>query len=229
MVYDIKSAMASINLRRDHQSLRDRVREVVRDRIIGQRYRGGERLTLDELATDLGVSATPVRDALAQLERDGLVRLNARGTAVVRKFTRKDVVDVFDLRLAVEPLAARLASPRITPDAPRLRAALQAGLAGLADGRPEAALEADRAIHAAILDACDNDRVVAVVSALAWQVEVFRVRGARAGTSHRYLIHFDALVEACEGADGAAAEVAMRRHLEVSRDESLADFERWRE
>lgn len=221
--------MASIDLRRDHQSLRHRVREVVRDRIIRQQYPGGARLTLDDLATDLGVSVTPVRDALAQLERDGLVRLNARGTAVVRKFTRKDVVDVFDLRLAVEPLAARLASPRIGPDAARLRAALEVGRAGLAAGRSEAALEADRAIHAAVVGACDNDRLVAVVSALAWQVEVFRVRGARAGTSHRYLIHFDALVEACERGDAARAEAAMRRHLEVSRDEALADFERWRE
>lgn len=222
--------MASLNLRRDHQSLRERVRSVVRDRIIAQQYRGRQPLTLDELARDLGVSVTPVRDALAQLERDGLVRVNARGTAIVCAFTRKDVVEVFDLRLAVEPLAARLAAPRLGRDgAAALRAALDEGLAGLRDGRPEAALEADRAIHGTILRACDNDRVAAVVAALAWQVEVFRVRGARTGASHQYLIHFDALAEACARGDGEAAEAAMRRHLEVSRVEALADFERWRE
>lgn len=222
--------MTSLNLRRDHQSLRERVRSVVRDRIIAQQYRGGQRLTLDELARDLGVSVTPVRDALAQLERDGLVRLNARGTAVVCPFTRRDIQEVFDLRLAVEPLAARLAAPRLAVHgAAALRAALDAGLGGLREGRPEAAVEADRVIHGTILRACDNERVAAVVSALAWQVEVFRVRGARAGTSHQYLIHFDALADACERGAGDSAEAAMRRHLQVSRDEALADFERWKE
>ncbi len=224
------TAMATLNLRRDHQSLRDRVREVVRDRIIRQQYRGGQRLTLDELARDLGVSATPVRDALAQLERDGLVRVNARGTAVVRAFTRKDILEIFDLRLAVETLAARLAAPRLD-QATRaaLRAKLEAGRAGLARGDVQPALDADRAIHQAVVEACDNDRVAAVLTSLAGQVEVFRARGAWTTTKHRYLIHFDELLDAFERADGAAAAAAMAAHLEVSRDEALADFEQWRE
>lgn len=219
-----------MNLRRDHLRLRDRVLAVVRDRIIEQHYRGGQQLTLDELARDLGVSATPVRDALAQLERDGLVRLNARGTAVVRRFTRKDLIEIFDLRLAIEPLAARLATPRLDARARAgLRQKLEAGRTALGAGSVGPALDADRAIHEVVIKACDNDRVAAVLKSLAGQVEVFRARGAWTSTAHRYMVYFDELLDAWERGDGAAAAVAMTGHLEVSRDEALSDYEQWRE
>src|SRR5688572_2944480 len=92
----------------DHVSLTDRVHDTLRSAILEGRLGAGAHLSVPALATQLGVSRSPVRDALFRLEGDGLVRTVPHRGAVVRGAGAEDIRELFELREALEGLAARL-------------------------------------------------------------------------------------------------------------------------
>lgn len=93
----------------------DPIYRELRRLIIEGRYRPGVRLIEERLAQDLGVSRTPVRQALARAAAEGLVRIYPNRGAVVRVFTRDDLVQTYDLRAVLEGYAAHQAAQRMTP------------------------------------------------------------------------------------------------------------------
>ncbi|WP_308282969.1 GntR family transcriptional regulator [Pseudonocardia nigra] len=97
--------------------LRDRVRDELRARIADGRIGPGERLYETAIAEELGVSRLPVREAIRMLESEGMVSvLPRRGGVLVRQLDRRDVEDLFDVREALEVLAARRAAERAGPE-----------------------------------------------------------------------------------------------------------------
>ncbi|HZX69006.1 MAG TPA: GntR family transcriptional regulator, partial [Candidatus Elarobacter sp.] len=86
--------------------------EELREAILTGRYAPGARLVQDDLAEAFGVSRIPLREALRRLEGEGLVLISPNRGAVVRTLAPKDVVDLYDLRLALESLALRRAAER---------------------------------------------------------------------------------------------------------------------
>jgi len=88
----------------------------LRDRIIQGSLRPGERLSDRELAKNLGVSRTPIREALRRLERDGFVEQHALGGVRIIDLDARQVADLYDLREVLEVHAVRLAIARLTPD-----------------------------------------------------------------------------------------------------------------
>lgn len=100
----------------DKYSLRGRVYQRIREDIIGGRYKKNEELREATLATELGVSRTPVREALRQLELEGLVAIVPNKGAYVKGFTDKDIHDIFVIRSLLEGLCARWAVENITPE-----------------------------------------------------------------------------------------------------------------
>jgi DNA-binding GntR family transcriptional regulator len=147
------------------------VYQTVKGKIVAGELHAGQFLGEESLATCVGVSRTPVREALALLERDGLVQIVPHRGAFVRWPSAKDVEDVFDIRIAVEGMALRKALPRL--DEETLRSLLarldrQAeNLAGLASREVEA-LSVD--IHMAVLRAADNERAASLIRQFREQV-----------------------------------------------------------
>jgi len=94
-----------------------RAYSTVREGILRGAYRGGTRLTEQELALAAGVSRTPVREALRRLHAEGLVNFEPNHGAVVAMFERADAEEIFELRALLEPISARRAAERATPDA----------------------------------------------------------------------------------------------------------------
>jgi DNA-binding GntR family transcriptional regulator len=76
----------------------------------------GDRLTDTELASQLGLSRTPVRQALHRLAQEDLIRLDARRGFSVRAFTANDVIEIYQVRAVLEVLALRLSAPHVTPE-----------------------------------------------------------------------------------------------------------------
>src|SRR5690606_19153041 len=99
-----------------YKPLRELVFEAIREAIIEGTLEPGERLMEAQLAEDLGVSRTPVREAIRQLELAGLVVMIPRRGAYVADISLKDVADVFEIRGALEALAASLAADRATDE-----------------------------------------------------------------------------------------------------------------
>src|SRR6185295_11391540 len=100
----------------DQQQLTDRVHAALREAITSGRLAPDARIKQEQIAAELGVSRTPVREALHLLEREGLVRLVPRRGAIVQGFTAADVRELYELRELLEPAAAALATVRATPE-----------------------------------------------------------------------------------------------------------------
>ncbi|MGW3965433.1 GntR family transcriptional regulator [Amycolatopsis sp. NPDC005003] len=101
-----------MNERQPLAATRQRVREELRERILTGRLRPGDRLVERELAEDLGVSRVPVREAIRSLEAEGFLVVQSPRRVVVRQLARVDVEELFDVREALEGLAAGLAASR---------------------------------------------------------------------------------------------------------------------
>jgi DNA-binding GntR family transcriptional regulator len=100
----------------DIKPLRDRIADTIRELITNGKILPGERLSEPELSTRLGVSRTPLREAMFQLESEGFVKVTPRRGAVVSDLSAKDASDIYVAKGALEGLAARLATPNINAE-----------------------------------------------------------------------------------------------------------------
>lgn len=102
--------------RKENRSLTSIIFEKVREDILNGRYATGDKIVEAKLAEELGVSRTPVREALKQLELDGLVESLPNRGVIVKGITDQDIEDIYTIRLAIEGIAARWSVERIDPD-----------------------------------------------------------------------------------------------------------------
>lgn len=103
-------------LETDDRSLRIRVFNAIENAILDGEYKDGDSLNELRLSKELGISRTPVREALMQLELEGLVRSVPNKGAVVVGVTEKDIHDIYEIRIRIEGLAARLCAENITEE-----------------------------------------------------------------------------------------------------------------
>ncbi len=159
----------------NYKPLRDIVFESIRAAIISGDLKPGERLMEVQLAEKLGVSRTPVREAIRKLELEGLVVMVVRKGAYVGGLSIKDITDVLELRAALEGLAAGLAADRITEvEIAQLQTiAIDFDKALIADNMEEMIVK-DVEFHDTIFKATRNERLVQLTNNLREQVQRFR-------------------------------------------------------
>ncbi|MCW2816426.1 MAG: transcriptional regulator [Nocardioides sp.] len=196
----------------DAASLTDAVVESVRAGVQQGVLVPGEVYSVYRVAEELGVSRSPVREAMLRLAETGLVEIaRNRGFRVVLP-SAHDVEEIFEIRLALEPRAARRAAERGCPD---LAGLLDAMLGAAGRGDQPAFWAADRALHRAVLVAAGNHRAAEIVEQLRATTALL---GPPTTATGRSLTEIHAehrpIVEAVLAADPDAAEHAMRRHLE---------------
>jgi DNA-binding GntR family transcriptional regulator len=192
----------------------------VRGLILSGELAPGAVLPQAALAQTIGISTTPLREALRRLKQEGLVELDAHRDARVRPLDADEARDLLELRGSLEPLAASLAALRRTDDElADIRAALD-GLEGLSSRPSASELESHRRFHAAIHRASHNALLVEILDGLWVKTDRYRRHGLEAGrseeerdsraTEHRLLF------EAVRDNDPDAAAELMRRHVEAS-------------
>ena len=160
----------------EYLPLRDVVFNTLRRAILRGELKPGERLMEIQLANKLGVSRTPIREAIRKLELEGLVLMIPRKGAEVAEITEKNLRDVLEVRCALEELAVQLACDRI--DRERVRelhaaAAHFRDILGSADITQIAA--ADEAFHDVIFKATGNDRLIQLLNNLREQMYRYRI------------------------------------------------------
>lgn len=212
-----------------HSPLGDQVYSLLWQRIINHQLWPGDKLSDLHLSTDLGVSRTPVREALYRLAQDGIVRFESRRGFFVAAFSQVDVREIYDLRTALEVLAVRLALPHITVDELNgaqadLDAVRERVVSGDERGS-DAFLAVDRAFHQTIIRAAHNQRLQTMIGSLQAQLGVFQVYGIHFRTIlERSIEHHQAILYALRQGDGTAAERAMERHIQEVKAFVLAEF-----
>lgn len=216
-------------VRPSRQVLADGVYEQIRALIMNHGIEPGARANIDELARELGVSGTPVREALARLESEGLVsRLPLRGYRVAELLTRKELEDVYGLRLLLEPPSAAAAARAMTPAAARALteelATCPAAPAGQSYEGYKALTAHDARLHALILHLAGNLAVEQAFVRTHCHLHFFRLTynqpfGEQAIVEHR------TIVEALVAGNPGRARDAMTHHLETARDRLLSRFD----
>ncbi|MFN4171740.1 MAG: GntR family transcriptional regulator [Pseudorhodobacter sp.] len=175
----------------------------------------GSRLRETDLAERLGLSRTPVREAIRQLEADGLVTHLPRQGATVRRLDYAEVIELYEMRMVLEGTAARLAARGASEVELDELAALNADLAAAPSG--PRAQEVNRQFHRTLLDAARNRFLVKSMSALQKTLLILGPstladpeRAAGAVAEH------GAVLAALVARDAGAAEAAMRAHVEAA-------------
>lgn len=197
--------------------------ERLREAIVRVELQPGAPMSEIQLMERFGFTKAAVRAALARLRAEGLVQAEARRGHVVAPLTMRDVLEIYDLRLALEPAAAEAAAGAIpSSELERLRA--------LADpefdvGEPKAVerfLAANRAIHLAIVRAAGNERAAAIVERLlddSERARLLALRAGAAGAGRRARSELREVLDAIGDGDGARARKLMTEAIGVFRDE----------
>lgn len=175
----------------------------------------GARLRETELAERLGISRTPVREAIRQLEADGLVTHQARQGATIRNLDYAEVIELYEMRSVLEGTAARLAARMASQVELAELTEINEALALSAPGA--AAQELNRQFHRTLLDAARNRFLVKTMSALQKTLLILGPttlseieRHESAAVEHR------AVIKAIADHDGDRAEAAMRAHVQAA-------------
>lgn len=169
--------------------LRDVVFNTLRQGILTGELKPGERLMEIHLAKRLGVSRTPIREAIRMLELEGLVKMIPRRGAEVARISKQDIQDVLEVRLALDSLATRLACERISDEQKEeLKAAAKNFIdATVTKDATQIAL-ADVQFHDVILAASHNKRLVQMVNNLAERIYRYRLEYIKDEKNHQGLI-----------------------------------------
>lgn len=155
--------------------LRDEVFNTLREKILKGVYKPGERLMEIHLADQLGVSRTPIREAIRMLELEGLVKMVPRKGAQVAKISKEDLQDVLEVRKALDTLSVKLACERITEDEIKLLNNAERDFEkALASKDVRDIAEADVAFHDVIHSATKNGRLKSMISNLAERIYRYR-------------------------------------------------------
>ncbi|HEY2063652.1 MAG TPA: GntR family transcriptional regulator [Amycolatopsis sp.] len=187
----------------------------VREAVLTRELRPGERVTVRPLSERLGISPTPVKAALAILEREGFLVSRPHSGYFVAELTVADLRDLYELRSAVDTLAARdLARSRPPEQLARLGELIDGQRIALEDGDIGRYAELDREFHALIWQASPNRRLLAIADLLGAQLQLGQnVTVSVPGRPEASLGEHREILDALRSGDTAAAEQATRRHL----------------
>ena len=201
------------------ESVVDRVYEVLRARILAGELEPGQRLRQEAIAEELGVSRTPLREALRRLASEGLVDIRAHHGAAVAPFREGDMAAGFTARLVLEPPAARLAAAAATADdLAAMRTAIDQHRRR--DVPLERTFAANRAFHLAVVAASGNP-FLRRAAELVWATPLGLAIYTRTAPSTARVLadasEHEAIADAIAAHDGGRAEALMHEHIDAAR------------
>ncbi len=195
--------------------LRDVVFYTLRDAILKGEMAPGERLMEIHLANKLGVSRTPIREAIRMLEKEGLAVTIPRRGAQVAKMTEKDLEDVLEVRDALDGLAVENACSRMTEgDFERLRDAMREFKEATTSGDVRATVEADEVFHQVIYEAAHNPKLLSMIKDLKEQMYRYRYEYIKDNTVYPQLVEeHEKILEGLQKQDVTFVRDIMHTHL----------------
>ena len=195
--------------------LRDVVFNTLREAILKGDLKPGERLMELQLASKLGVSRTPIREAIRMLEQEGLAVTTPRKGAEVAKMTLKDMEDVLEIRDALDELAVRIACQKISDEQlKQLEDMKELFEKSTQTGNVKKIAEADVTFHDVIYEATGNPKLVTLLNNLREQVYRYRVEYIKDPKNYPTLIaEHEAILESLKNRDVKDAVEAMHVHV----------------
>jgi len=199
-----------------YQPLREAVCEALRDAIRKGILEPGERLMEVQVAEELGISRTPVREAIRKLEQEGYVIMMPRRGTYVSDVSESDIKEIFEIRSALEALATGLAARRIEQEELETLQSMLFEIEGyIKQNDIEKIVEADIKFHGLLYQVSRNERLVNIISNLKEQLARFRTLSmSYPGRLYETLEEHSEMVEAIANGDVSAARDAAEHHME---------------
>jgi DNA-binding GntR family transcriptional regulator len=205
-------------------NLNEQVYETLRQRVLRRDPGPGAKLSLHELATELGVSRSPVHHALTRLVSEGLLSVKARRGYYVTPVTAKTLVNGYDVRLALELHAAECTVGSVEGlKLERFRTLMEESEAAISQEEWDAA---NAAFHEFQIDLAGNEMLSHVYRELSVNLMMQVIRAGRVEGHANLVTEHRRIVEAFEAGDGDAAEHAIRAHIDTGRRIALDAIER---
>jgi DNA-binding GntR family transcriptional regulator len=201
-----------------------RVHEHLREMIITGQIAAGTRLKIADIAGQYAISQMPVREALQQLQGEGLVVIAPNKGATVRSMDRKFISNIFDIRIALETYLTRKACECMTAETLQELEAIEGQLERAGDLRDMAAhVRLNMEFHRAILAATGNEEAIRLLDLHGNLIGAMRLRyGFRPGRSAAVQEEHRALIHALRRGDAEAAGAIHQLHISSARDDLLA-------
>ena len=195
------------------RDLKGEVYKIIKERIVRRKLLPGTQLKESDLVKGLGVSRTPIREALNQLSKEGIIEIFPRKGAFVKNCTKEEVIEILILREVLEGVAARLATLQMSDG---IVSKLESFFKDYRKGSMDYA-EADERFHTEIIEASGSRRLIGLVSNLKDSLQMLDMRAV----SFRYperikssLAEHRKIIEAFKERDVALAETLTREHFQ---------------
>ncbi len=228
-VYSMRVPQAGLTpIKRQRAS--DEVYAALRQAILTHVFRPGERLQIQDISDKLGVSLTPVRQAIQRLSTEGLIEIHPRSGTYVAKLSAEDIEETFDIRCALECLAAEKAAERISPPLlarmKELLESLNQEPAGEAGVRIHEA--GNSAFHAILLEAAGNRRLSEMYESLEANIQIARVHVAEGYRGSRFKqerAEHQEIYRALAARDVPRVTAALRQHIQRAKAALIAGLQ----
>jgi DNA-binding GntR family transcriptional regulator len=209
----------------EYLPLRDVVFNTLRDAILKGEFAPGERLMEKNLAERMGVSRTPIREAIRKLELEGLVIMVPRKGAEVASITGKDISDVLEVRATLEALAVRLACKNMTEqDLQELSAVNNEFKKAAKEKNVKNLIDRDVEFHDIIFHSSNNHKLIQITNNLREQIYRFRVEYIYKMKSYDTLVEeHEEIVKLMKNRKGKEASIVASKHIE-NQERSVLKF-----
>lgn len=193
----------------------DNVVDQLRNLILNHYFEPGERLNQNALAEKLGVSRTPIREALLKLENEGLILFSPYKGASVTNFSIDDLDEIYTIRIGLEGIAARLAASRITElQIKKLEELLKEMKIIFGDSDRQSLLSLNRQFHTSIYIATKQERLISLINNYFDLAEVYRRIYVNINHFREDMVNHDKVIIALRARDSDTAEKLTRTHLQ---------------
>ncbi|AFM39288.1 transcriptional regulator [Desulfosporosinus acidiphilus SJ4] len=202
----------------DSGHIRDSVFSILRNAILEKKLEPGERLVERNIAEQLGVSRTPVREAIRKLELERLVTHIPRKGVVVSEFTKADIIEILLIRASLEALMSNIAATKIkTKEVERLASLAQHISDEQKSGNMKKSNQLNDTFHEIIYKAAESPRLYNLFSTLREYITKFtQVAYSKPGRPEEVWQEHNEIIEALRAQDSFRAETAAKRHVENS-------------
>lgn len=206
--------LTKVNLN-DYKPLRDVIFDTLREAIIVGELKPGERLMEVQLAEKMGVSRTPVREAIRKLELEGLVEMLPRKGAHIADLSVKDIMDVLEVRATLDGLASSLSALRISDEEIKeLKHVHNQFINYVEKENLQGSIKKDVEFHDIIYRSSRNDKLIQISNNLREQIQRFRVIYIKDYSSTRELIReHNEIIDAISGRNSDAAMKSAQTHI----------------
>ena len=227
-----RKGLAMILLKLEQRNVSEQIYDLLRAKIISQEFALGQRLDLDQIEQQLGVSRTPLKQALGRLSVEGLVEIRSRKGTFVTAPTLQEMAEAFDVRAVLEAYALELLIPRLEPQQLAGIRAMVRRLGQLVEEQDwnqiyQEYVAVDHQMHRWLVELSGNHRLLWFHDNANTHVQMARVRYAQAEEQLRLAQkEHEQILAALEARDVAAAVQAVKAHLQRSKYSLLEDMRR---